>query len=390
MRSTGCGMARRPHGLALQLALLVLLSSFLLAAAGRPRRAAAHAGPPPIPTGEPTVCVCQNASQPLDVDSVRWAVKKALSRSPLLTFDIQWDDLALKDEAAGPSDNNLGSCGGNTSAGPSPQPEQVQLAQCLNDNHVPAGVSWATAMQDDMNTLKVVGTWWTAYPREVLLTLVTTSTSDRLNQLEAQCKTWPGPLSVALFIGLYQEDATGPLNAENVAVLREAVVQVGRSALRTQNAPYPMPAHMLQTHGTDPGVNWARRPCQHPLRSCRRCRAARACTANAAVHATESSCYCLACHAASELGRSHCACGSRVPCRFPILRPTWPPPPVTASPTSCSLTRFTQRRRPSCCSPSTCCATTRACRCGWGQQIGAATSAHAMDLVWLSQSLSRM
>ncbi len=49
---------------------------------------------------------------------------------------------------------------------------------------------------------QVVGAWWTRRTSPVPLTVITHSDMGRLNQLEAQCHSWAGPLDATLYIPL--------------------------------------------------------------------------------------------------------------------------------------------------------------------------------------------
>ena len=54
------------------------------------------------------------------------------------------------------------------------------------------------------------------------------ATVDRLTQLYAQCKSWGGPQSSVLYLGLYQEDVKeGRLTAANDMLLHNASLAVG-------------------------------------------------------------------------------------------------------------------------------------------------------------------
>jgi hypothetical protein len=185
-------------------------------------------------------CICQNTSLPIDLESVQWAVAKSMSRSPLLSYRVDWDDLkgpvaANPEGVVSPSVGNS-LVGSNCQAGkdfheveasrPETAKQQEMLMECLNEHHTPQRHGWVSALQDDTTTLKVLGTFWSDYSQDYQVTLVTTSTADRLAQLEAQCRSWPGPLSVALFQGIIQTDGSDTLNATNLQILRQSVVAV--------------------------------------------------------------------------------------------------------------------------------------------------------------------
>lgn len=55
--------------------------------------------------------------------------------------------------------------------------------------------------------MKVHKIWSSCRPAAANLTVVTAVTLSRLNQLQAQCKSWKGPLSAALWLPLMQEES---------------------------------------------------------------------------------------------------------------------------------------------------------------------------------------
>ena len=81
-------------------------------------------------------------------------------------------------------------------------------------------------MNDDLASVAVGGVWWSAKQRVVPLTLITQATVDRLPQLYSQCKSWRGPLSAVLYLGLYQEDVARGLSATSVELLKKASLAV--------------------------------------------------------------------------------------------------------------------------------------------------------------------
>ena len=44
--------------------------------------------------------------------------------------------------------------------------------------------------------------WRSVHPSPIGLTVLTASTTSRLDALEAQCASWEGPLSAAVYVGL--------------------------------------------------------------------------------------------------------------------------------------------------------------------------------------------
>ncbi|KAL6763415.1 glycosyl-transferase for dystroglycan-domain-containing protein [Haematococcus lacustris] len=101
-----------------------------------------------------------------------------------------------------------------------------KVVHCINEEYVPRNMTWKLAMTDTPAALKVAGAWWTRKVAKVPATLVTQSTVDRIPQLYSQCKSWQGPLSVALYLGLLQDTNTGTLTPNNLALLQEAILQV--------------------------------------------------------------------------------------------------------------------------------------------------------------------
>lgn len=55
--------------------------------------------------------------------------------------------------------------------------------------------------------LKLHRAWWSSKPRKIDLTVATGLTPTRLPQLEAQCLSWRGPLSAAIYLVLHDGNA---------------------------------------------------------------------------------------------------------------------------------------------------------------------------------------
>ncbi|GAX83397.1 hypothetical protein CEUSTIGMA_g10822.t1 [Chlamydomonas eustigma] len=101
--------------------------------------------------------------------------------------------------------------------------EPEQLVQCINDKHSPQqGTTWENAMADVPASFRAAGVWWSAKPQQIPLTVVTQLSVNRLTQLWAQCKSWPGPLSAAVHLSI-QQSQVGPLSLRNEQTVKKAV-----------------------------------------------------------------------------------------------------------------------------------------------------------------------
>ena len=82
-------------------------------------------------------------------------------------------------------------------------PNHNRLMECLNSNQPR---EWKTsikrALRDKMTAVPVAGAWSTRHPPKVPATLVTQLSLDRLEQLEAQCRSWSGPISSVVYMAL--------------------------------------------------------------------------------------------------------------------------------------------------------------------------------------------
>lgn len=107
----------------------------------------------------------------------------------------------------------------------SPSEPMLQLVDCINSKYQRKNMTWTLAMADEPASVEVVGAWWTNKTARVPATLVTQGTVDRIPQLYAQCRSWPGPLSVVLYLGLLQ-NTTANLTPENRALVEQAILQV--------------------------------------------------------------------------------------------------------------------------------------------------------------------
>ncbi len=77
--------------------------------------------------------------------------------------------------------------------------------------------------------LKLYKSWWSSKAQAVRVTIVTGLTPSRAEQLEAQCRSWRGPISAAVYVVLHNPDAKdGSLSDKNKEVLKEAASQMGQ------------------------------------------------------------------------------------------------------------------------------------------------------------------
>ena len=60
----------------------------------------------------------------------------------------------------------------------------------------------ARALADEMNAVPVAVVLRSSQPPAVPATLVTQLTLDRIEQLEAQCRSWHGPISAVVYLAL--------------------------------------------------------------------------------------------------------------------------------------------------------------------------------------------
>lgn len=104
-------------------------------------------------------------------------------------------------------------------------PDSTQLVECLNEAFdEDIATSWKRAMDSKFKneaSLYAAGAWWSKKQPPVPLTIVTQLSSNRISQLWAQCQTFPGTISAAIHLGLYQEQSK-PLSLRNNANLKKA------------------------------------------------------------------------------------------------------------------------------------------------------------------------
>lgn len=123
---------------------------------------------------------------------------------------------------------------------PASSQSHVKLAECMNAAHVPKNNSIRDALSTCrcdtcIPSLRVVGSWWSLKPSTWPLTVVTQASLSRLHQIEAQCKSFRGPLSVALYTPIFQSPTTtNQLSATNLAQLQEQYDVVAKFAAHVQ------------------------------------------------------------------------------------------------------------------------------------------------------------
>lgn len=103
--------------------------------------------------------------------------------------------------------------------------EARPLVECVNARYVPRVWNWHKAMSDLLPSVQAVGAWWSRKPRLTPLTIVTQLSANRLQQLRAQCESWGGPISAAVYLGIPQYRAVR-LEASTRAILSEAAHNV--------------------------------------------------------------------------------------------------------------------------------------------------------------------
>ena len=82
--------------------------------------------------------------------------------------------------------------------------------KCINDAEGEAqGTTWDSAMLSDTPAaFHALGVFWSKKPAlGIPLTVVTQLSANRVTQLWAQCRNWPGPLSAAIHLTISQPDA---------------------------------------------------------------------------------------------------------------------------------------------------------------------------------------
>ena len=124
------------------------------------------------------------------------------------------------------------------------EPNPLSLVSCINRNYTLKQMTWDSAMRDQLASIAAAGVWWSAkHDQTVPVTVVTQATVDRLPQLYFQCKSWLGPLSAVLYLGLHQpwvEGSSEPptLTAENKDTLARASASVADLFMDIEKDPH--------------------------------------------------------------------------------------------------------------------------------------------------------
>lgn len=114
----------------------------------------------------------------------------------------------------------------------SQRPSLMAMVEAVNSQYRMKDMTWEAAMSDDLAAVAVAGVWWSAKQRPVPVTLITQSSVDRVPQLYSQCKSWRGPLSAVMYLGVYQPKADA-LTEDNLLLLKKAAAHVsGRKQRR--------------------------------------------------------------------------------------------------------------------------------------------------------------
>ena len=77
-------------------------------------------------------------------------------------------------------------------------------------------------------SLKLHKVYWSKKPvSNRQLTIFTALNPSRLDALEAQCRSWPGPHSSVIYIPLVQQESAKKLSSKNKGILKDAEKQLG-------------------------------------------------------------------------------------------------------------------------------------------------------------------
>ncbi|MEW5312001.1 MAG: hypothetical protein WDW38_003666 [Sanguina aurantia] len=88
--------------------------------------------------------------------------------------------------------------------------------QCINEVYTDTGMSLAGALRHEIGAVKAIGTWWSKKHSSNPVTLITQLSVGRLGQLEAQCRSWSGPLSSVVYTTIVQDPGSTALSVEAV------------------------------------------------------------------------------------------------------------------------------------------------------------------------------
>lgn len=99
-----------------------------------------------------------------------------------------------------------------------------ELYDCINrDFDGYAGTVFQDLVEAKPTRLRLKKAWWSNSDPIVSFTVVTALTLSRMDQLQAQCDSWPGPLSAAVYVAMYNPPDQKELTAENQKILNDGV-----------------------------------------------------------------------------------------------------------------------------------------------------------------------
>ena len=121
-----------------------------------------------------------------------------------------------------------------------------QLMRCIND-HQPEEklASLSRALKDELSSLPVAGAWWSDRPPAVPMTIVTQLSFDRLDQLEAQCRSWHGPISAVAYLPLDSKggDSRGAMQRFRTRMKLSATQGAGGGSILDEAVEYMQQFH---------------------------------------------------------------------------------------------------------------------------------------------------
>lgn len=130
--------------------------------------------------------------------------------------------------ASTPSSAILSHFFGSGNADNSQSPDN--LMKCINDARGEAqGTTWDSVMiSDTPASLHALGVFWSKKPSSgIPLTVVTQLSANRVSQLWAQCRNWPGPLSAAIHLTVTQP-STDTLSLRNQQLVKRTTKVICR------------------------------------------------------------------------------------------------------------------------------------------------------------------